>query len=59
LVHPKTKKRQEEELKKLERNKHSFEARVAKWPNLEAEVKMCTRSYRNNEILMSAKVIIF
>jgi hypothetical protein len=63
LVHPKTRKRtrrwrrQEEEFKKHEKNKHSFQARVAKCPDLEAEVKMWLIGCRNNGILMSTKVI--
>jgi len=55
----KREKRQEEELKKLERNEHSFEAHVTKWPDLEAEVNFYIKGYRNNRILMSTKVIIF
>jgi hypothetical protein len=53
------KKKLEEELKKLERDKHSIEVRVAKWPDLEEEVKMWIRGHRNNGILLSTKVIVF
>jgi hypothetical protein len=36
---PLTERRHEEELKNLEKNKNSFCTHIAKWPNLEAEVK--------------------
>ena len=47
---PKREKRQEEELKKLQRNKNFLDTRVAKWPDLEAEEKMWIRGYRNNGV---------
>jgi hypothetical protein len=38
LVHLQLRK-QEEELLKLEKNKHSFHTHAAKWPELESEAK--------------------
>jgi hypothetical protein len=52
-------KKQQEELQRLQKNKHSFHAHIAKWPDLEAEVKKLIAYHRNNRISASAKMIIF
>jgi peptidoglycan/xylan/chitin deacetylase (PgdA/CDA1 family) len=44
--------RQEEEIHKLEKNKHSFCPHIAKWPNLEAEMKKWKTDHRNNRFFV-------
>jgi predicted Holliday junction resolvase-like endonuclease len=50
--------KQEEELLKLENNKHLCQAHAAKWPKLESEVKKWITDHRNNGISVSTKIII-
>jgi hypothetical protein len=50
--------KQEEELLKLEKNKHSYRTHAAKWPKLESEVKKWITDHRNNGISVSMKMII-
>jgi hypothetical protein len=50
--------KQEEELQKLGKNKHSFHKHAAKWPQLESEVKKWLTNHRNNGISVSTKMII-
>jgi hypothetical protein len=50
--------KQENQLITLEKNKHSFCTRTAKWPQLETDVKNWVRDHRNNGISVSTKMII-
>jgi hypothetical protein len=50
--------KQDEELLKLEKNKHLCRTHAAKWPKLESEVKKWITAHRNNGISVSTKIII-
>jgi len=48
----------EEKLQQLEKNKHSFRMHIAKWHDLEAEVKKWIMGHRNSGSFVSINMII-
>lgn len=51
--------KQEDQLQKADKSKHTFRGHAAKWPQLEVDLKEWIIRHRNNGFSVSTKMIIF
>uniref|UniRef100_L7MZP6 HTH CENPB-type domain-containing protein n=1 Tax=Anolis carolinensis TaxID=28377 RepID=L7MZP6_ANOCA len=51
--------KQEDQLQKADKSKHTFRGRTAKWPQIDVEMKEWITRHRNNGFSVSTKMIIY